>query len=389
MTACVANYVVKLRTKTIKGLNLTDPSRENRLRNHIINFRSKSPKEANRILFQLLYAENTEEREELLRSFEFTASEENNGTYYFLTPEQILILGNELRHQYSQSHPDYLAIEDNTNYHEELETLKKVMGNHPLLLFRAVESCKHCSFDKEPEYLCIRPLLSSKDFFQKEGLKNLGHNSDYQELLLPYANEIGNLLQAMYTAYQEEQKFLASQAEEKPFPSPFAPLAVLLNNGKHTDEQTEEDENGMVTSEESVEDNFSDLIKDYSLSDELSKFIDNRDALILNIPRSDEFWDCLKHLRNLGIDLNKLVDKEKLLWPLLNAHVKMDQAIKALKKADEDFKNAQTGFSMSNMKAIQKLFYAGQERENARNQYNAAFDEFAECCKAFEKELTK
>lgn len=389
-------FAVQIRTKTIDRLGLKENVvAQIKMANSIVCFREYSYKDALRTIFALVYGSDI--REDILQNFGFTSSQEMTEKYILLNNEQIVHLGNELKFQYKLSRPNFLEVEDNPGYQKELDELKKAMHNHPVLLYRIVEACKKCHESHDIVAPCVELLFSEKADSQKQGLHRLGNNAQYQELLFPYAEKIGNLLQAMYNWHEEQQRIMEAQEELNKFPSPFAKLSDMLKQKQAEEKLAEAEEpcsdvscdaphdenrNEQVTeSQTEITDNFSK----YSLSDELSKFIKNKSHIVRNLPRDDEFWSCLKKLRDLDINLNDLVDNELYLWPILEAHDNLDEAISALYDAEHDFEEAQKTFKMGEFATIQTLFKAAKAREDAKKAYNYAFDAFVAHCKAYEK----
>ena len=381
-------FAVQIRTKTINRLGLKENVvAQIKLANSIVSFRDSSYKDAFKTIFALVYG--SEIREDLLQRFGFTSSPDMAEKYIILNDEQIVQLGNELKFQYKLSRPNFLEVEDNPGYQEELDMLKKAMNNHPILLYRVVETCQKCHDSHDIAIPCVELLLSENADHKKNGLRRLGNNTQYQNLLLPYAEKIGILLKAMYDWHKEQQDLLEAQAEHNKFPSPFAHLSEMMKQKQQEKELSEVTEpcadsscvEQLTDPQTEVTDNFSK----YSLSDELSKFIKNKSHIVRNLPRDDEFWSCLKRLRDLGIDLNGLVDNELYLWPILNTHDHLDEAIAELYDAELDFKEAQKNFQIGEFTTIAALFHAGEAREQAKQKYNSAFDAFLAHCKAYEK----
>jgi len=236
------NGKIDIRSKTIKKLNLENsPSAVNKLIEEIIEFRDTTFLEAFRIIFILLYSnisdENFNTRKQILHKFGFTCWKNDLPFYKFLNEEQIVQLGNELRYQYTQANPEFLSVEDNSAYHEELICLQNAMSNHPLLFFKAVRNCKQHAYKEYVVY--AEQLLSNKVSSQLYGLRQLGHNKQYQELLQPYAAKIGNLLLAMYNANKEDQENLIDYVEET---SSEIPEKQPIDITNEIDSKPEEDE---------------------------------------------------------------------------------------------------------------------------------------------------
>ena len=83
------------------------------------------------------------------------------------------------------------------------------------------------------------------------------------------------------------------------------------------------------------------------------------------------------------------MDNELYLWPILNAHDHLDEAIAELYDAELNFAEAQKNFKMGDFQTIQVLFNAGKAREHAKQEYNCAFDSFLAHCKAYEEATRK
>lgn len=276
---------VRIRTKTINGLNLEkDPYKKNKFIEIITNFRETTFSNAFRTIFLLLYGlneENFDNRIEILHRFNFTCAQEDLPYYDYLTEDQIIVLGNELRYQYCKANPDFLTVEEDCAYHEELITLKNAMSEHPLLFFKAVKSCKERSTE-EYVSICVEPLLSNTHYSQSYGLRKLGHNRHYCELLLPYAKEIGNLLIAMYDTKQQEEEIITQYVEE------FSNETFEENSSKEVVEAP-------CIKVETQEENHPEIEKD-----EIQKAFDEKKY------SDDEFCKRLVHLYNHGVDLNLL-----------------------------------------------------------------------------------
>ena len=381
-------FAVQIRTKTINRLGLKENVvAQIKLANSIVCFRDYSYKDALKTIFALVYG--SEIREDLLQNFGFTSSPDMAEKYIILNDEQIVQLGNELKYQYKLSRPNFLEVEDNPGYQAELNNLKKAMSYHPLLLYRVVEACEKCHDSHDIVAPCVELLFSEKANSQKQGLHRLGNNAQYQELLLPYAEKIGTLLQAMFNWHEEQRRILEAQEELSKFPSPFAQLSNMLKQKQEDDALKEavsvptgaSNVEPPAESADEIPDNFSK----YSLSDELSKFIKNKSNIVRNLPRDDEFWSCLKRLRDLGIDLNNLVDNELYLWPILKAHDNLDEAITELYDAEQALEEAQKNFQMGDFQTIEVLFKTRKAYENAKVTYNYAFDTFVAHCRTYEK----
>ena len=381
-------FAVQIRTKTINRLGLKENVvAQIKLANSIVSFRDSSYKDALKTIFALVYG--SEIREDLLQRFGFTSSPDMTEKYIILNDEQIVQLGKELKFQYKLSRPNFLEVEDNPGYQEELDGLKKAMSNHPILLYRIVELCEKCHESHDIVAPCVELLMSKNADSQKNGLRKLGNNAQYQELLLPYAEKIGVLLQAMYNWHEEQQLILEAQEELNKFPSPFSQLSDMLRKKQEEDELNEaisaSTNTPCIEQPTDSADKNCDNFKKYSLSDELSKFIKNKSHIVRNLPRDDEFWSCLRRLRDLGINLNDLVDNELYLWPILNAHDHLDEAIAELYDAELTFEEARKNFKMGEFTTIEVLFHAGKAREQAKQEYNSAFDAFLAHCRAYEK----
>lgn len=412
---------ISIREETSHKLRLDkNPEFLRILKNAVAQFCGYEYPIATSALFDLLYEDDKYVQNKVLQRLHFTlyaeASFNPHNSLFFIEEDSVLPIAEELQFQYIAAYPDFLKVMDYPNCQTELENLKNKLKKHPLLLYRAVESILRTHQEEEKIQSCISLLLSEKDSSQSKGLEKLGHNRKHQQLLLPYANEIGLFLKAMDNAYKEEQQQLtltAQKNQEAVAVSPeknlvmaaqeelnaaFAPLANILKVPAEAaptpDAKPATKKSPAPDSEPAFEQPCSTpvkhtLIKDYSVSPELSKFLDNKVALCLNIPNAGEFWEFMAKLRSLSIDLNLLVDNLQYLLAVLDAHENLEKATDSLIQADENYDSATAKFSKDDIHSLHALFTAGNAFEEAKVIYNSAYESFVEHRDAFEDAVVK
>lgn len=344
---------MKIRLETIQNLGL-DKNRALHLRltDATTKFCECSFSDALATIFNLLYEADADIKEKFLQNFKFTLSSEksfDSDDCYFVTEEMAKTIAQELQFQYMAAHPSFMKIKDFPGCETELDSLKKSLEQHPLLLFRAVESVRNYYTFERFVSENVPLLLSEKSSCQFQGLYKLGHNHKYQNLLLPYVKEIGELLKALHSNHINHQRILAAQEELDTFTSPFASLSGLLEQKQAEIAEAEPASIESVAEPVSAELPFEVKIEqsESSVPDGLSMFINNKESLTFNIPGFDEFWKCMKMLRQIGIDLNVLTDYLPEIWEVLNAHENLENAEANLLKAEQEHATAKESYLKS------------------------------------------
>lgn len=392
------NIEVCIREETSRKLNLKKNSDFLRFLKAAVEMFCKYPfTEASYVIFKLLYEDDKDTHNKILKKFGFTlCSEESFDScveYFFIEEDAVLAIAEELQFQYIESHPHFLKVKSYTNCEGELNVLKALMENHPLLLYRAVESAWSAYKDATLVQSCVNLLLSEKTVSQVKGLEKLNHNPKHQQLLLPYAKEIGLLLKAMHNESEEKQRILAAQEELNALNKPFAPLAQLLdkfpNETVPTHRVTPSTDVATASEQPSNKAVDNSLIKEYSVSPELSKFLDNKAVLTFSIPGAAEFWEQMAKLREIGIDLNQLVDNLQLVLAVLSFHENLENATGSLIKANKAYETAIAKFCPDNMESLHALFAAGRARQDAKNNYVSAYENFVVNRDLFENAIAK
>lgn len=427
------NMEISIREETARKLRLDkNPTFFLLLKQAVEQFCEYDLLNATSALFTLLYDDNKHARNKVLTKLNFTLYTEDSFEYeyFFIEEESILPIAEELQFQYHAAHPHFLKVKDCPNCEKELEVLKIVLANHPILLYRAVDSVWNALNNAENAQNCIHLLLSETEKVQAKGLEKMSHNPKHQQLLLPYAKEIGLLLKAMHNAFKEGQRLVSATPEKHQPPvnaspekqlvmatqeelnaTPFAVLAKIRDKvpaeatpvadakpaskvAPTTDAtpapKVAPADDVAPSSEHSCNKPVKcSLIKDYTVSPELSKFLDNKDALTFSIPGAAEFWEQMTKLRSIGIDLNLLVDYLQYVLAVLSAHENLETATDSLIKADKAYEEANAKFRKDDMDTLHKLFAAGKALEEAKFTYNAAYDSFVEHRDAFENAVAK
>ena len=430
---CVAEFLVTFSKEVSQKLGFDkNPAFRNSLANAIVNLRCYSFTAATQFFFCLYYGAK-EEREKAL--FGLFQRKQNQSLEDFIfqhhlesirefTLEHFKILANEMLDQYKEAYPKFLDVNVHSECQEEFDTLKAILAEHPVLLYKTVHLCEQVYTSADFVTPCVNFLLSEKDREQIEGLKMLGYTFSYRTQLRSYVTEIGLFLKAMNNAYEEEQRILKSHQDDGNFNTPFSQLSVLLkkmqektSNNDGPVESTTSQVVSQSTCDERADDNnqsinahpaderpsMADITRNYPLSDELAKFLDNKYQIMQKVPRSEELWECLQALRKLGVDLNLLIDREDYLLPILNAHDDLEEAFIALQAANQQFNTAKANFpsttdngktqgilsfAIAHPETIQNIVNSKKAVQDAQNRYDLAFNKFVKCCKAYEKAAT-
>lgn len=349
-TPLVANYLIHFTETATTKLALSQNAKlRNSLTNACINFRHYSAANANKTLFTLFYGEKSMHEEILKRLFKTAAQSplEDN----FKEPEQNIpsfnqeefqVLAKELLYQYSAAHPDFLVVKAHCHdYQKELDNLKSSMAAHPILLYRAVEMCKSVCHVEHIVTYGVKLLLSRCSFHQSRGLEAIGHNFQHRVLLLPYAREIGLLLEAMHKA--------------KDCRNSVSPFAIWLN-------QHEENEFRLAVN--------TDKLPQYLLLREFENFLNGSSELICTLPRSKDLGHCLNTFKN---SLNILLEKTEYLH--------FAEVLVALLYAKRFYQEAQDEFSLGDPESLSNLSKSIKQLECAKNTYNSTLDVFINSCK--------
>ena len=360
--------------------------------------------DASSAIFKLLYEDYKDVHNKILKGLGFTLYSEESFNphveYLFIEESSVQLIAEELLFQYMATHPCFLKVKCRAGCEVELETLKTQMANHPLLLFRAVESVWNNHQTAEIVQSCISALLAEKISSQQSGLEKLGHNSKHQQLLLPYAKAIGEFLQAMYAAFQEKQlaseNRLIAAAQEELNSSPFAILESIRDKVPAKAVPVPEVKPvATVVPATSIpaviaEPDKHSLGENSAVSPELSKFLDNKEALTFTIPGADEFWKQMAKLRNVGIDLNFLVDHLQVVLAVLSAHERYENACESLIQIDKDYAEVKEEYLKNDdIETLHKLVAFSKAREDQRKIQTSAHGEFVVARNEFNNAVRK
>jgi len=349
-TPMVANYLIVFSETAIEKLKLDQKADlRNGLNNACINFRHYSSTTATKSLITLYYGDKAK-REELLRKLFKntyvpildTNSEQTHHHIPVFNEEEYQALANELLYQYSASNPGVLTVEACPEYENELNALKKVMNQHPVLLFRAVQMCNVVSHIEPVSSRCVDLLASKNTVCQRIGLETMGFNFQHRVLLFPYAKEIGLLLQAM----------------NKSNDNLISPFATWLNQHEGIDSTTN-----------SLELYMPDELPQYLLLNELEKFINADSEIISQLPNSGKLKDCLTLYAG---NLNALLEKEEYL--------KLSSAIVTLLYARRFYREAQEDFSMGDEETYWPLSKSLKILSKANEFYHNVLAAFINSC---------
>lgn len=402
-------FEITIREETTRKLGLDkNPTFSRSLKTAIEIFCGYNFADASYVIFKLMYENDKDVHNKILKKFGFTLYSEESFDpcieYLFIEEDTVPTIAEELQFQYMKDHPHFLKVKTYPNCEEELNELQSLLAKHPLLLYRAVESAWYSHKDSTLVQSCVYLLLSGKTESQLKGLEKLSHNHKHQQLLLPYAKEIGMLLRAMNTEHTEKQRVLAAQKELDAINKPFASLGKLLegkvpSEGKVEHKEApalEEPETKFTEAEAPISEPDSQKVADNStntecsVSEELSKLLDNKDALTFSIPNADEFWKQMAKLRGIGIDLNFLVDNLQTVIGILYAHVNLETAATSLGHAKHEHSVAMELYTKrGDRESLQGFIKAAGIYQEAKDLYKEAQKNFVEHCQIFEKSVAK
>ena len=386
-----ANFEIIIRKETSQKLKLNqNPSLRRFLKQAIEQLCNYKFSTATVILFTLLYEEYEDKLEKALNEFHFTLDTETSFNpdveYCFITYDDVALISREMQFQYIKAYPAFLNVDNYSDCEKELQALKnKLEADNPILLYGAVRAIHN--IEKDESFECVKLLLSDKADCQLKGLQMLKHNHKYQQLLLPYAHEIGQLLKA----HMEIENTLVKSAQEEldKSSSPFAVLASLHKRlseqeaeATHTHISTDEVYQKQVVKSEAIG---SMYVEGYPLSPELANFINNKTALTSIVSKANELWKFMKKLRRLGFDLNLLVDKMDYLLAVLAAHDNLENDTKAWQLAKKKHLEAKELYWKNESRdTFQTFVNTGSVVFELNDQRMSAFAAFVEACEAFE-----
>lgn len=399
------DIIIRKETSVKLGLD-TNPTFVRFLKTAIEDFCGYNFTDAAYVIFNLLYEDDKDIHNKVLKKFGFTLYSEDSFDpcveYLFIEEDSVSIIAEELQFQYITANPRFLRVKEHPNCEQELLALKELLDKHPLLLYRAVESAWYSHKDSTLVQSCVYLLLSGKTESQLNGLEKLGHNHKHQQLLLPYSKEIGMLLKAMHTDYTEKQRVIAAQKELDALNKPFASLGKLLESKVSSEASPAINAvpapkvASPVASEPTGEqdcDKMTDtpLSVETSMSPELSQFLSNTDALTFSIPDAGKFWEQLARLRkDIGIDLNFLVDNLEVVINVLSAHENLKTASDSLSHADHEHSVAMKRYTLDHSRDNLHLFVsAAKTYQEAKDIYEEAHESFVKHCNIFEKAVAK
>ena len=338
----VADYMVRFTDESVAKLNLDrNITLRNFFTNACINFRHYSAASASKTLFNLFYGDSLSRYDIIDKLFKINPRIYDSSFFeqgpvfniHDLTKEQLQVLIKEFLYQYSAAHPDFLVIESHPEYEKELNDLKTLMSNDPILLYKAVEMCKLVSqCHKDYVSTCFTRLMSTNTTYQMCGLKQIGYNFQNRILLLPYAREIGTLLMAIYNSKTAND-----------IASPFREW-LKQNDQPVVNELTQT-----------------------LLLDELKKFINDKSEIIPILPHSIELCFALQRFDSL----ESLIDKKEFLL-LTEAIISYYQA----KQAYQDSQN----FELSDFNSLCNVARTTKALEKSKENYEHAINIFLAFC---------
>ena len=338
----MAEFLICFTDDAIATFNLNENTLlRNKLTNICINFRHYTYAMACKTFFKLFYGDKLERDEilgELFQTITFSLSENIDKTKKEIpnfNEEELRVFTQELLYQYTRCNPEFLTLDEPEEYKKELNDLKEAMANDPILFYRAVKQCELvCHIDHIVNNSVIFLTLSAKTCHMR-GLDIMGHNFKHRVLLLPYANKIGRLLEAMHKARNSNSNRIS-------------PFMTWLN-------QHEKD---YFVSKSSIE------LPKVLLFDELTKFSN----LVSGLPNSDKLRSCFQKVTS---DVISTSEYEVLVTAIIGYFYEK-----------QSFTEAQVSFSLGDYESLANFSRALRDIENAKVLYNNALESFLAFCKS-------
>lgn len=120
------------------------------------------------------------------------------------TVQQMLLIRNELRYQYSIVSPSFLDVPENGSIKNSISELSKICDE--IVAFIVYKHCKEfSSYTREEIERCIYLLKDPNENYFFGGIRTLSFSPTEADYLKPYASIIGNILKSIYNEFQEEQ----------------------------------------------------------------------------------------------------------------------------------------------------------------------------------------
>ena len=129
------------------------------------------------------------------------------------TPEETILLRNELRHQYNLICPGFLSVQVSETANPCLEKLVK--SSDEIIAYVVCSHCKDFSCETESEVKrCIYLLRSTEDNNIFGGIRSLRFWPAEANFLKPYASKIADLLEAIYKERKDDSLNSVSHVEQ-------------------------------------------------------------------------------------------------------------------------------------------------------------------------------
>ncbi len=289
---------VELRSKTVKAFEGNDEEFLNAVIKSCYEFSQKSFKDARQFLWKMKF-----NREEALNCLGFTMYPDKEALL-LLNELQAEKIYNELRFQYSKTHDGFLKVENKDWCKDELTALKKAVNCDPVVFFTIVSVCEQ-SYGKNRPFLvrCINDLRSNHSRIQFMALRYLGFSSESASILLPYCQEISNLLQASMEYYNNQKLLTACEDKDNLEVKKVSQDSEVKNDSTNNTQDKEVDS----------------VMHKVSLEPSSDTSTINVDVLLKNKERVQAFIKLYQDLHSAGIDGMKILNKIDVIESLYEA----------------------------------------------------------------------
>ena len=389
---------------TTQELNLSSsPDLRNAITAAATEFIQKNMAAATNCAFHLIYAipepDDHSALERELNKIHLTLVSQKSfnpdAKLHFVTPEALRVIGAELVHQYQIRNPRFLTISPLDGCQNEFSVLKSEVKNEPVLMYCICRMLSGCYKSVSVSNL-VDMLKSNSVAVHKKALKEMKQNPVYLSAMLPFANSIATLLEAMQKQH-EAQKHIVKKSEaptvfsqarttvsvsvpEKliaaiPELSPFVPYIIHHEKLEAFREQHQQ----ILTT-------FGAMAKyGFSIDAYLNDPRPTTQLFNSTIPENfkNHIFDLAKEVQGANSQINQLVSICQVLPILLppynavkNAFDEKDKAEKALVEAHNAIRNMSPVANDEYIAAVTTLEHSVKNAQTTSQKYNIAAETF-------------
>lgn len=225
-----------LRRITTQELNLTvSPDLRNAITAAATEFIQKSMAVATNCAFHLIYAipepDDHSALEKELNKIHLTLVSQKsfnpNAKLNFVPSETLRVIGAELVHQYQIRNPRFLTISPLDGCQNEFSVLESEVKYEPVLMYCIYRMLSGCYKTGSVSNL-IAMLKSDSVDVQKKAFEELKQNPVYLSAMLPFANSIATLLEAMQKQHEAQKHLVKKSGDPTVFKKACTPVTVSV-----------------------------------------------------------------------------------------------------------------------------------------------------------------